>query len=212
MRKINLFAAAAAVALVTACAAKSSTPAPPTVLTGSAALATFPGARAPTSVRLVDDTGHAITAPIAADGTFSVSLPRGHAYKVTLVGAAEVPMVFPRASGALDTTFLVKSNGAKVTVGSVRYMAAAPTGGFKVSATATGSKHGDNEVDDDDKASCDDGSDSSDSKTPEADTPDNRADAAKEMAVGEHDAPNEVDGCDKENETESESGGGDSKK
>jgi hypothetical protein len=129
---------------------------------------------------------------------------------VSFVAANDVPLVFPRQGGALDTTFLVKTNGAKVALGSVRFLSSAPPGGFKVSATVKTS-HADDEVDDDDHAACDDGSESSDSKTPEADTPDNRADAAKPMAVAEHDAPNEIDGCDKEGDDNEKEGEGSSK-
>jgi hypothetical protein len=198
MRKLSLLAVFA----IAACAAKSN-PAPESVMSGSAALSTFPAA--PTSVRLVDETGRASTAPIASDGSFSMTLPRGHTYKVSFVAANDVPIVFPRQTGALDTTFSIKSNGARIALGAVRYLAAAPATGFTVSA---GASHGDDEVEDDDKATCDDGSESSGAKTTEADTPDNRADGSKPMAVAEHDAPNEVDGCDKgddgENEKESE--------
>lgn len=203
MRTITLLAV---VALVGACAAKSH-PAPETVLSGSVALSTFPNA--PTQVRVIDETGASLSAPIAADGSFSLTLPHSHGYKVVLAGQGNVPVVFPRQTGKLDTTFTIKSKGAKVSLGSVRYMPSAPASGFHVRSTAAaGGQHQDGEVDDDEKSSCDDGSEHSSGGAPEADTPDNRADASKEMAVGQHDAPNDVDGCDNENESEHE---GDSK-
>ncbi len=202
MRNVTPLAVFATVSLITACAAKSH-PAAETVMSGSAALSTFPNA--PTQVRAVDETGAARMVPISADGTFTLTLPHGHAYKVTLAGQANVPMVFPRTTGALDTTFTIKSKGAKVALGTVRYIPNAPSSGFVVSApSASGGKH-DGEIEDDETSSCDDGSVGGGKGAPEADTPDNRADATKEMAVGQRNAPNEVDGCDSENENDGES-------
>jgi hypothetical protein len=186
----------------------SSKPAPPreTTLSGSAALATFPNS--PTSIRVTDETGRAVTAPTASDGSFSLTLARGHTYKAVLVGQGDVPLVFPRKTGALDTTFLLKTDGANIALGSVHYLPEAPTGGFRVMSSQQGSGgKGDTEteVDDDESASCDDGSKGSSGDDNEIDTSDNRADGAREMAVAEHNAPNEVAGCDREDESESES-------
>ncbi len=188
------------VALLAGCAAKSPKQTPETTLSGRAALSTFPSA--PTQVRLVDEAGHASLVAVAADGSFKATLPRGHAYKVTFVAANEVPIVFPRKTGSIDSTFMVKSKGGHLALGSVRYLATAPAGGFKVTATAKAADH-DEEVEDDDDATCEDGSKGSHTAVPTSSAP-AAADATKQMAVADHDAPSEVDGCENENDDEND--------
>jgi hypothetical protein len=177
----------------------SSHPSRESTLQGSAALTSF--SSTPTAVRASDETGRTTTAPVAPDGSFSVALARGHLYKVTFVtDAGEVPLVYPRQTGKLDATFLVRSNGAKVHLGAVRRLPNAPQGGFHALSTQPPRELHDDEVDDDQKVSCDDDRDGKN----EAEAADSgeQADSTRELAVGERNAPERVDGCEGENETD----------
>lgn len=139
---------------------------------GTAALGTFPSA--PISAIATDEAAHAQSAPIAADGRFSLTLTKGHTYRLSFAAANDVPIVLPRSSGKLKAAFHLSTGGALVNLGSVRYFESAPAGGFHVSTKpATGSSGAtgnDGEcvdgilagttspcVDDDGKVQCDDG-------------------------------------------------------
>ena len=205
-----------------ACAAKSSVP--QSTVTGTAALSSFPSA--PSSVTATDEGGHAVHAAVGADGGFSLDLPKGHTYQLAVATEkGDVSLVFPRTNGKLDKSFVVKSDGASVRLGAVRYLAKAPTTGFHVTSSAgstsppsgqTGADQGGNCVDcvnDDQNTICEGGGESggtaaeaqgaesasnaapsSTGNTSEADNAD-QADPNQEMAVGDQNAPDQVDGC-----------------
>ena len=214
MRSLFMFPLIALAAV--GCASKTGAPVPPTTVSGSAALSTFP--RGPTAVAATDEAGLTVSVPLGSDGSFSVSLPKGHTYKLALATATTaVPLVFPRQTGKLDLSFVLSTDGAAVRLGAVRYLAAAPTGGFKMLAatTATGSQGGSSGdcvdcVNDDQQTTCDSSggggsegegtSSSGDAKTPEPSSSgetDNaeQADPNQEMAVGDENAPDHVIGC-----------------
>jgi len=110
-----------------ALAACSAAPLPPSSVSGSLVLASFP--EAPTAVRATDELGASSSSPLDAAGAFRLSLALGHSYRLDVVSAVgTTPIVFPRALGRLDTTFRVSTLGAVVALGSVRRMdVAAPT-------------------------------------------------------------------------------------
>ncbi len=172
-----------------ALAACSSAPLPPSSVSGSLVLASFP--EAPTAVRATDEIGTIASSPLDAAGAFRLSLAIGHSYRLDVVSAVgTTPIVFPRALGRLDTTFRVSTLGAVVALGSVRRMdVAAPTTFALLSASdpADGADGADGEcvdgylagtttpcIDDDGDVTCvDDGEDGEEDDDGEvADAPD----------------------------------------
>jgi hypothetical protein len=194
-------------------------------LDGTAALATFPAS--PVSAVATDETGRAVAAPVGADGHFSLTLTKGHHYAVSFAGAGgDIPVVWPRASGKLNASFRLSTGGARLDIGSVRYFASAPEGGFHVSAgaPATSTSGPDEEcvdgviagtttpcVDDDGKTTCDDGQEVDDDGECEngvdartgaacTDPPESTgvADPTTAMAIPDRSVPDDVSGCSEE--------------
>jgi hypothetical protein len=211
MRSIALFQVASLAVAASACAAKT---AGPSTVSGTAALSTFPSH--PLSMAATDETGRIVKAAIGSDSRFSLALTKGHTYKLGAVtDTGTVPIVFPRASGKLDATFVLKTNGARISLGSVHYVPAAPAGGFRVlsvkvalgSPDAQGSQGGNcvDCVNDDQQTSCENGSasgnegegtSSENESSSGASDKAEQADPSQEMAVGDQNAPDQVDGCD----------------
>lgn len=186
-------------ALTLAAACSSSPGARESTVRGTAALQTF--AVAPAAIAARDETGRVVRAAVDAQGRFALPLGKGHTYRLVLEGSgAGVPIVFPRASGMLDATFVLKTNGASLGLGQVRYYPAAPASGFHVlSAKGPAAAPAGDCVDcvnDDSQVTCD-GSDStgSVSEAAVADTAE-QADANAELAVGDQNVPAQVAGCD----------------
>jgi len=175
------------------CAAKATSP---TTLTGSAALSTFP--TPPEQVQVTDEAGRSIVAPIGGSGLFTVALARGHRYSVVFVTTSgDVALAFPRKTGRLDSSFVINSDGARVNLGSVHFTGGTPTGGFHIMASSS-APVAPGDIADDQVAQCDDGAEGGDS----SDVPDDSAqvDSTSDMAVAEHNAPTQVDGCENDGE------------
>jgi len=95
-------------------------------------------AATPSAVTAVDESNHRFTSSVNEAGAFSLSLEKGHTYKLVIGHAAgEEPMVFPRATGRLDTTFKVAGGAAVVDLGGVRHFDSAPASGFVVYSSGT---------------------------------------------------------------------------
>jgi hypothetical protein len=204
------------VVLAVACGSAPKAPPGPTILSGTAALSTF--AAAPSSVTATDEGGRTVRADLAADGGFKLSLQRGHTYMLAMATPkGDVAVVFPRTTGKLDKSFVLKSDGALVRLGMVRYLAKAPAGGFHATSAAGGIQtkseqpgagdcvdcvnddqnttcESDGEGGDESKGSESESKSSAEAKTPEVDTAE-QADPNQEMAVGDQNAPDQVDGC-----------------
>ena len=97
MRSILL--AGLVVVVTTGCAASSKSE---STVSGTLALQGFPSA--PTHVAATDERGVVRRAPVGTDGHFSVTVPKGHRYVLSIDG---VPVVFPRTSGQLDRSFAI---------------------------------------------------------------------------------------------------------
>jgi hypothetical protein len=200
--------------LAAACGSASKAPPDPSTVSGSAAATTFPSA--PSAVTATDEGGRAVRAPVAADGSFSLALAKSHTYTLAFATpTGNVSIVFPRATGKLDKSFTVKSDGALVRLGRVHYLAKAPAGGFHVTSAAGGTtpkteqtgESGDQGncvdcVNDDGKTSCEaggEGGSTAESSSSEATSSETateaEADPTQEMAVGDQNAPDQVDGC-----------------
>jgi hypothetical protein len=90
-------------------------------VTGKVMGATFP---APiTHVRAVGNAS-TIEARVAADGSFALNVPGHDRYRIELHAAVrKSDIVFPRATGVIQTTFYVAQPGAAIDLGRVRYVA-----------------------------------------------------------------------------------------
>jgi hypothetical protein len=186
-------------ALTLAAACSGSPGARESTVRGTAALQTF--AVGPTAIVARDEIGSIVRGAVDGQGRFTLPLSKGHTYRLALEGSgAGVPIVFPRASGLLDASFVLKTNGASLGLGQVRYYPSAPASGFhvlsaKVPAAAPAGDCVDC-VNDDSQVTCE-SSDSTEgaSEAAGADTAE-QADANAELAVGDQNVPEQVAGCD----------------
>jgi hypothetical protein len=183
-----------ALAFALGCAAET---APETTVHGAALTASYP--TAPSGILARNEAGRTASAGLEGDA-FSLRLQSGHIYSLFVVTqSGEVPVVFPRLSGKLDTSFAVRSRGGVIRLGNVRHMAQAPAGGFLFAPGAGTDIDFDfdfdcqNCADDNHDVECDDGSQGVNDANEVG--PSNQADGTRELAVPEHDAPESVDGC-----------------
>lgn len=164
---------AALLALAACSGSEPSSSASTSTVQGKLSVASFP--TTPTAVDAIDETGARTHSPLGSDGAFALQLAKGHSYRLVVVGANEVPVVFPRST-RLDTNFHISTAGGVVSLGSVRHWDSVPTGGFKVLSASTASNQDakDGEVgecvdgklqgtetpcaDDDNQTECQDGS------------------------------------------------------
>ncbi|GAC1544484.1 MAG: hypothetical protein NVS3B10_08640 [Polyangiales bacterium] len=205
-----------------ACASKSASTGP-SVVSGKAALATFP--RAPSRLVATDERGQVSEANLGADGQFALPLAKGHVYQLALAtgDGSTVAVEFPRSSGKLGSSFALHTDGATIRLGSLHYLAGPPAGGFKLlskKVTKTASEGGGGDcvdcVNDDESTVCDEGDgaegagsegapkaaeESLSSKSAHVGAPivapiATVADGNHELAIGDQNAPDDVAGCD----------------
>jgi hypothetical protein len=214
MRSILISSVALVAVAAGGCAAKTGGPVPPSAVSGSAALSTFPST--PRVLAATDETGRVLAARLAANATFSLALAKGHTYKLSLVSDhGSVPIVFPRQTGRLDASFVLRTDGARIALGVVRFRLGVPSGGFHVLSVSQGSTPPGSActdcVNDDQQTSCEDnGGDNGEGPDNASETAstgqtgasggagDNaeQADGNAEMGVGDQNAPDQVSGCD----------------
>jgi hypothetical protein len=88
------------------------------------------------------------SASVAADGTFTLNLPKGSGYRLDFTSAAgDTTLVFPRSGGAVEWRFDVTGTGSKFDLGTIRPVGDLRT--MKVTFAHQKGKHGDGGVDDD---------------------------------------------------------------
>ncbi|APR79087.1 Hypothetical protein A7982_04434 [Minicystis rosea] len=145
----------------------SSTQQGSSVVRGQIQQGSFPDAV--TAISVVSDKGASFDVAVAADGKFSLPLPSGSSYRFMLsAGSTVTPLVLRSNKDHLETVVVVKSIGASVDIGAVRFRPAvtarskiAPitpgASGKAVQACSAGD--GDGETDDDGGADCVDGID-----------------------------------------------------
>lgn len=111
-----------ALALAGGCASQTS----PQVVSGRVDATTFP---ATVTTAQVLRAGQVVAeAPVAADGSFSLTIPAGANYHIAFASATGKPgLVFPRSVGTIDVSFAVRGGGAPFDLGMVRYVGD-PTG------------------------------------------------------------------------------------
>ena len=114
----NLAVVGLMVVLGSACSSQA--PAPQ-ILTGKVAVAGFPATV--NAVRVTQAGTALVEAPLAADGSFAVTIPAGKAYRMEFVHAAgQAGLVAPRQSGVIGATFDVRGGRAPFDLGMVRYI------------------------------------------------------------------------------------------
>ena len=91
------------------------------ILTGRIA----PGFPAPIStVDVLRGRKVVATSAVAADGSFELAVPTGSNLSLRLVSSGQAGIVFPRATGTVDTTFAVRGSGVKFDLGMVHFLGA----------------------------------------------------------------------------------------
>ena len=194
--------------------------APTTTVGGTVAAATFPAA--PTSIQATSGRGAVVRAALDARGAFSMLVPKGDTYSIAIVaGGRRIPLVMPRRSGKLATSFKVSSDGVVIALGAVRYLPAGAKAAFRVASSPGGECRGEC-VQDDGASTCHDGrtvggdgengaecETGVDVRTHAACVDGDvgisaETDGESEMAVPERDAPGEAGGCDDGQEQDGE--------
>lgn len=170
---------------VVGCAANGK-PAPThSTLHGSLSTSSF--SSAPTAVQAVDEGGRRVRSDIAKDGTFALTLGRGHRWSLEVVLPSGVePIVFPRANNNVDVTFRVVGGGARVELGSVSHLGTPTVAAVTTTAMTCDTTDGNFEGDGD----CENGvCTAAPTGAPE------QADPSKPAAAAEHEVPEDVGGC-----------------
>jgi hypothetical protein len=91
------------------------------------------------------------SASVAADGTFTLNLPKGSGYRLDFASAAgDTTLVFPRSGGAVEWRFDVTSTGSTFDLGTVRQVGDPRK--LNVTFAHTKMKHGDGGVEGDEVA------------------------------------------------------------
>lgn len=132
MNRITYFLAAACALTVVASGGCSSTAVKTSsTLAGSVAQASFP--KAVSAITVKSDAGKTSTVAVGADGRFSVELEKGAGYQLFLgADGKSIPIVLKSDQDRLQTQVHVKSGGASLSIGSVRYWGGTPTSEAKV--------------------------------------------------------------------------------
>jgi hypothetical protein len=100
----------------------ASPPDQPQILTGKVVLSTF--SEAPTGLRALHRGRSVTEVPLAADGSFRISLPARASYHLELVAPKARPVVvFPRRSGAIESGLYVGAPGRPYALGTLRRVA-----------------------------------------------------------------------------------------
>lgn len=89
-------------------------------LLGRVDLSTFPGPV--TEVSVLRGNAVVATAPLGPDGSFRLDVPVGTGYRLQLHGADVSTLVFPRAAGAIDLRFDLRSAGPAFDLGTLRWV------------------------------------------------------------------------------------------
>ena len=121
-------------------------------LTGHLDQASFPYTVG--SIDVVDGRGAVTTVPVDASGAFRAALRVGGRYQMRAAGMqGDATVIFPRASGKIDSWLAINHAGPAFDVGAVRFVGAMPTVSFKHVSNQQG------DAADGDDVECEDGID-----------------------------------------------------
>ena len=132
MNRLSFLLAGACALAAVSSSGCSGAPAPTaSTLTGSVAQASFP--KAVTAITVKSDAGKTSTVAVGADGRFSITLEKGAGYQLFLgADGKSIPIVLKSDQARLQTRVHVKSGGASLSIGSVRYWGGASASEAKV--------------------------------------------------------------------------------
>jgi hypothetical protein len=82
-----------------------------------------------TSVKVLQGTSVVASAPVAADGSFTMAVPLSSGLTMRFVGGGHTDLVMPRRSGGLQRTFMLGA-GAPVQLGTLHYVGNSSTTPF----------------------------------------------------------------------------------
>ncbi len=193
-------------------------------ISGKLALDTFDGPVA--TVRASRLGANSIVAPVAADGSFALTLPRGKHYRLEFVGPSGAPrLVYPRHAGSIDSWFDVRGGGRRFDLGMVRYIGDPkdmPIAFTRVEVSSdvdcengrdkkTGAvcvdddndeneSCGDDDDGDNDDVECENGKDAKTGLACEDGGSSSSSPTIVAVAVADHNVPAVIGGCDDENE------------
>lgn len=88
-------------------------------ITGTIDQATFPAKVS--SIAIISDSAAPASAPVAEDGSFSLSLLEGASYRFTLGADGTVPLILRQEGDRLQTMISITGGGASADIGSVRF-------------------------------------------------------------------------------------------
>lgn len=187
----------------------SSPAAPPQTVSGRVEQAGFPAHV--DGIRVVQGTSEIVSAALASDDTFALTIPAGTTYRIEFLSLGEPSLVFPRASGSIDTTFTILSGTQPFDLGKVRFIGDAASNTFHM---GTPGEEDDVECedgidengavcvddDDDEGAGCEDGTDDGETNDDGTDPGDGDGEEDDDgpqgqAAVAEHNLPSSI-GCD----------------
>lgn len=179
-----------------ACTSTSSTT--PQTITGTVDQTTF--ASPVDRVRVLQGTTEVASASVGADGAFAIAIPAGTGYRIELTNAS---LVFPRATGTIDTSFAIVNGTRPFSLGTVRYVGDAKTHAYHQDSSDGECEDGIDEsgnvcVDDpsDQGAACEDGTndgETNDDGSNDGETTDDGG--TSQSAVADHNIPSSL-GCD----------------
>lgn len=90
-----------------------------------------PGFPSPiTTVKVVQGGTVVASSRVAADGTFQLAVPPGSGLSIHLVGTGQSGVVFPRQSGTIAKTFVVRPGGVSFNLGTMYYVGSSTTFAF----------------------------------------------------------------------------------
>lgn len=155
MKTIRFASIAFTFAALAACSASS--PGEQTIK-GQTALSTFPAAL--TEVQALRGATVVSHAPVASDGTFSLSLAPGNGYQIQFLRAdGQVAMVFPRSAGSVDSRFDIRAVEKPFNLGKVRYIGDPATQTYAFNTVGSTSSALTSSNADTDDVQCEDGID-----------------------------------------------------
>ncbi len=94
----------------------------PSTIEGTVVTGTFPGRAS--AFTATTESGDTLRAPLDAAGAFSMELPSHHHYRLSVeTEGGTVRLIFPRASNRIDDAFALSTTQARITLGSIRYIA-----------------------------------------------------------------------------------------
>ena len=99
-------------------------------------------------MRVVGDAGVVTRSALDKNGAFALTVPKGRGYRLVFATDGDVGVVFPRSSGALQSSFDVLAAGPTFDLGAVRYIGDPAAASYTFYSTSSASEEADGECED----------------------------------------------------------------